>query len=79
MLNYRSKPAGFATVKQHELNTHKASWDQDDVGVLISMWEWGRGVELKLEMQQMTDADCVNFKWACGGGVDVMEQGERRK
>lgn len=27
----------------------------------------------------MTDADCVNFKWACGGGVDVMEQGERRK
>lgn len=50
-LNHRSKPAGSATVKQHELNSHKASWDQDDVGVLISMWERGIWVELKLEMQ----------------------------
>lgn len=40
-LNFRSNPAGSATAKQHELNTHKASWDQDDVGVLISLWEGG--------------------------------------
>lgn len=74
-LNHRSKPAGSATAKQHELNTHKASWDQDDVGALIFMWEWGRGVELKLEMQEMTDAHRLMSKWACGGGVDVLGQG----
>ena len=56
-------------------NTHKASWDQDDVGVLISMWEWGRGVELKLGMQQMTEAQQVMSKWERVGGVDVMGQG----
>lgn len=54
-MNLRSKPAGFKTVRQHELNTHKASWDQHNVGLLICMWEWGRGVELKVEMQKVTD------------------------
>lgn len=45
------------------------------MGALIFMWEWGRGVELKLEMQEMTDAHRLMSKWACGGGVDVLGQG----
>lgn len=66
-----SMSASSATVKQREQNTHKASGDREDVGGLIFKWARGRGVELKREKQEMRE-----WKWACGGGVDMMQAGE---
>lgn len=69
-LNHVSMSASFATVKQRELNTHKASGDRQDVGALIFKWARGRGVELKREKHEMRES-----KWACGGGVEMMRAG----
>lgn len=65
-----SMSASAAAAKQRERNTHKASGDRQDVGVLIFEWARGRGVELKLEKHEMRES-----KWACGGGVAAMQAG----
>lgn len=57
-----SMSASSATVKQREPNTHEASGDREDVGVLILKWARGKGVELNLEKQEMRES-----KWAWGG------------
>lgn len=63
-----SMSASLETVKQRELNTHKAPGDREDVGVLIFKWARGRGVELKLETLEMRGS----LNGHVGGGVEAM-------